>query len=144
MKHYRSDKKCLNIIKAAVLIFTALLICLCTFFLSFLPILMIILNILFFAAGVFTAAIYLPIYFDNLSYHISRDGIITKESGFFFKKKQIMALDKIQYTTAVSSPFRVLSWFNFFILFAYGGTMTVMFLSKNDFEELSLKLGKRG
>lgn len=141
MKEYKSDKNCLNILRIAVIIATFLLIVLCAYFLSFIPKLMILLNILFFAAGFFLVVIYLPVYFRNLCYYVADEKIV-KVSGFFFIKKQIMSFDKIQYTTSVSTPFNKFTGLNFFLLYAYGGLMTIMFLNKNDFEELSFTFRK--
>lgn len=142
MKQYRSDKNCLNILRLSVLTASAVLICICTYFLSFIPKLMIFLNILFFSAGFFIAVIYLPVYFRNLCYYLDPERKITKVSGFFFLKKQIVSLDSIQYTTSISTPFHRFTGFNFFVLYAYGAIMTIMFLSKTDFEELSFKFRK--
>ena len=128
MKHYYADKTCLNILLAVTV-----------YFLSFIPIVMILLCIIFLAAGFFTAIIYLPIYFKNLNYYVSNDRII-KESGFYFKKKQIIRIDKIQFTTSVSTPFSKLTGLNFIVLYAYGGMMTVMFLSDHDFAEFNYNL----
>lgn len=142
MKEYKSDKNCLNILRLAVIIATFLLIVLCAYFLSFIPKLMILLNILFFAAGFFLVVIYLPVYFRNLRYYVIDNDKIVKESGFFFKKKQIISIDRIQYTTSVSTPFNKFTGLNFLVLYAYGGLMTIMFLNKNDFEELSFRFRK--
>lgn len=142
MKRYNSDKNCLNILRFLVLLMTAILICVCTYFLSFIPKLMILLNILFFVSGFFIAVIYLPVYFKNLCYYIESDKKIKKVSGFFFLKEQIMMIDTIQYTTSISTPFNTFTGFNFFVLYAYGGIMTIMFLGKRDFEELTFMIRK--
>ena len=139
MKHYYADKTCLNILKILILSVTLILLAVTVYFLSFIPIVMILLCIIFLAAGFFTAIIYLPIYFKNLNYYVSNDRII-KESGFYFKKKQIIRIDKIQFTTSVSTPFSKLTGLNFIVLYAYGGMMTVMFLSDHDFAEFNYNL----
>ena len=139
MKHYYADKTCLNILKILILSVTFILLAVTVYFLSFIPIVMILLWIIFLAAGFFTAIIYLPIYFKNLNYYVSNDRII-KESGFYFKKKQIIRIDKIQFTTSVSTPFSKLTGLNFIVLYAYGGMMTVMFLSDHDFAEFNYNL----
>lgn len=139
MKHYYADKTCLNILKILILSVTFILLAVTVYFLSFIPIVMILLCIIFLAAGFFTAIIYLPIYFKNLNYYVSNDRII-KESGFYFKKKQIIRIDKIQFTTSVSTPFSKLTVLNFIVLYAYGGMMTVMFLSDHDFAEFNYNL----
>ncbi len=139
MKHYYADKTCLNILKILILSVTFILLAVTVYFLSFIPIVMILLCIIFLAAGFFTAIIYLPIYFKNLNYYVSNDRII-KKSGFYFKKKQIIRIDKIQFTTSVSTPFSKLTGLNFIVLYAYGGMMTVMFLSDHDFAEFNYNL----
>ena len=139
MKHYYADKTCLNILKILIQSVTFILLAVTVYFLSFIPIVMILLCIIFLAAGFFTAIIYLPIYFKNLNYYVSNDRII-KESGFYFKKKQIIRIDKIQFTTSVSTPFSKLTGLNFIVLYAYGGMMTVMFLSDHDFAEFNYNL----
>lgn len=139
MKHYYADKTCLNILKILILSVTFILLAVTVYFLSFIPIVMILLCIIFLDAGFFTAIIYLPIYFKNLNYYVSNDRII-KESGFYFKKKQIIRIDKIQFTTSVSTPFSKLTGLNFIVLYAYGGMMTVMFLSDHDFAEFNYNL----
>lgn len=139
MKHYYADKTCLNILKILILSVTFILLAVTVYFLSFIPIVMILLCIIFLTAGFFTAIIYLPIYFKNLNYYVSNDRII-KESGFYFKKKQIIRIDKIQFTTSVSTPFSKLTGLNFIVLYAYGGMMTVMFLSDHDFAEFNYNL----
>ena len=139
MKHYYADKTCLNILKILILSVTFILLAVTVYFLSFIPIVMILLCIIFLAAGFFTAIIYLPIYFKNLNYYVSNDRII-KESGFYFKKKQIIRIDKIQFTTSVSTPFSKLTGLNFIVLYAYGGMMTVMFLSDHEFAEFNYNL----
>lgn len=139
MKHYYADKTCLNILKILILSVTFILLAVTVYFLSFIPIIMITLSIIFFGTGFFMAMIYLPVYFRNLNYYVSEDKII-KESGFYFRKKQIIRINKIQFTTAVSTPFSKLTGLNFIVLYAYGGMMTVMFLSDHDFAELSYNL----
>ncbi len=139
MKHYYADKTCLNILKILILSITFILLAVTVYFLSFIPIIMIPLCIIFFGTGFFIAMIYLPVYFRNLNYYVSEDKII-KESGFYFRKKQIIRINKIQFTTAVSTPFSKLTGLNFIVLYAYGGMMTVMFLSDRDFAELNYNL----
>lgn len=139
MKHYYADKTCLNILKILILSLTFILLVVTVYFLSFIPIIMIPLCIIFFGAGFFMAMVYLPVYFRNLNYYVSEDKII-KESGFYFRKKQIIRINKIQFTTAVSTPFSKLTGLNFIVLYAYGGMMTVMFLSDRDFAELNYNL----
>lgn len=142
MKEYKASKSCLNFIRIAIIATGVSLIALSTFFLAFIPDFMHFFNLLFFIAMIFFAGIYSPVYFRNLRYYIVDDRKIIKVSGFFFKKKQIMMIDTIQYSTAVTTPLNRYTGLNFFLLYAYGGIMTIMFLKKNDFEELSYMFRK--
>lgn len=65
---------------------------------------------------------------------------LLKKADFISKKKQIIRIDKIQFTTSVSTPFSKLTGLNFIVLYAYGGMMTVMFLSDHDFAEFNYNL----
>ncbi len=141
MKQYNSDKNCLNILRVAVVIVTVVLILLSRYFLSFIPKLMIFLNVLFVVAGFIAFFIYLPIFFKNLRYYVYEEKI-EKVSGFFFIKKQVMSIKTIQYTTSVSTPLSRFTGLNFYVLYAYGGVMGIMFLKKRDFEELSFRFRK--
>ena len=142
MKEYKSSKSCLTVIRISIIATGALLIVLSCFFLAFIPNIMYILNVLFFIATLFFAGIYCPVYFRNLKYYVVDDKKLIKVSGFFFKKRQIMMIDTIQYTTAITTPLSRVTGLNFFLLYAYGGIMTIMFLNKNDFEELSYMFRK--
>ncbi len=141
MKRYFADKTCLNVIRVLILVLTFVLMGLTAYFLSFAPIIMSIISAVFFVAGVFVSMIYLPFYFRNLCYYISNEKIV-KISGFYFIGKQIMRIDSVQYSTSVSTPFSRITGLNFIVLYAYGGKMTIMFLSKKDFDELNLAFRK--
>ena len=65
-----------------------------------------------------------------------KDGKIIKESGFYFHKKQIIRLDKVQFTSSVYSPWKILRSLNLIILYAYGGFMVIIFLNNDKFAEL--------
>lgn len=53
MKHYYADKTCLNILKILILSVTFILLAVTVYFLSFIPIVMILLCIIFFGLPVF-------------------------------------------------------------------------------------------
>ena len=139
MKHYYADKTCLKTLKIIIILLTVILIVVANYFLSFIPIIMIIVSAVFFAAGFFISLIYLPIYFKNMKYYVSNEKII-KISGFYFIKKQAIRIDKIQYTTTLSTPFSKHTGLNFIFLYVYGGMMPVMFISDHDFSEITYNL----
>lgn len=139
MKHYYADKTCLKTLRIITILLTVILIAVTNYFLSFIPIIMLILSAVFFAAGFFTSLIYLPIYFKNMKYYVSNEKII-KISGFYFIKKQAIRIDKIQYITTISTPFSKRTGLNFIFLYVYGGMMPVMFISDHDFSEITYNL----
>lgn len=139
MKEYYADKTCLNMMKIIIMVLTVIIIAVLSYFLAFIPIIMIITCSIFFIAGFFTSLIYLPIYFKNMKYYVSDEKII-KVSGFYFIKTQTVQVKKILYTTTLSTPFSKLTGLNFIILYAYGGIMPIMFVSNRDFAEITYNL----
>lgn len=141
MTQYKPCRKCLGVLTLMIILVTLTLIALSSYFFSFIPMFMKILNIIFIAAALFLTLIYLPVYFKNLCYYVS-DEKITKTSGFFFVKTQTIMLDSIQYTTSVTTMFSEKTGLNFFLLYAYGGIMIVTFLNDNDYNLLNCRLRK--
>lgn len=139
MKEYYADKTCLSMMRITVLLVTVLIISIAAYFLAFIPIIMIIVCSIFFIAGFFTSLIYLPVYFRNMKYYISDEKIV-KVSGFYFLKTQTVSVEKIQYTTTISTPFSKLTGLNFIMLYAYGGILPIMFVSNRDFSEIIYNL----
>ncbi len=139
MKKYTADKTCLNMLRVAVLLLTVILVSVTAYFLAFLPVLMITLSSVFFTIGFFAALVYLPIYFRNMKYYVSDEKIV-KISGFYFIKKQSVKIEKIQYTSTISTPFSKLTGLNIILLYAYGGMLPIMFVSDHDFAEITYNL----
>lgn len=136
MKHYYSaDPDCLKPIWVIIAVAYIVIIALSAAFLSSIKIIMIPLIIICTLLGLFFTFIYLPRYIRNLKYCIT-DGKIIKESGFYFHKKQIIRLDKVQFTSSVYSPWKILRSLNLIILYAYGGFMVIIFLNNDKFAEL--------
>ena len=91
--------------------------------------------IVFFAAYVVFAVIFLRIWHRSLSYEITEHEIIS-HAGFITKTKQIMKISSIQYVTKISMPFSSMNSFNFVIVSALGGRLMMMFLSDSDSSEI--------
>lgn len=141
MKRYFPDRTCMNIIRLIILIVTFALIICSYIFLSFIPILMWILVGVFAIAGIFIGSVYLPIWFRNTRYCISKKEI-NKVSGCFITSKQLMRTSAVQYTTTVRTPFSKITGLNFLIFNAMGGKIIWLFLSRKDLDEI-LKLIER-
>ena len=141
MKRYFPDRTCMNIIRLIILTVTLALIVCSYVFLSFIPILMWILIGVFATAGIFMGSVYLPIWFRNTRYCISKKEI-NKVSGCFITSKQLMRTSAVQYTTTVRTPFSKITGLNFLIFNAMGGKIIWLFLSRKDIDEI-LKLIER-
>ncbi|MBQ8434625.1 MAG: PH domain-containing protein [Oscillospiraceae bacterium] len=139
MKEYYADKTCLNMMRIIIIVLTVIIISVAAFFLSFIPIIMIIVCSVFFIMGFFASLIYLPIYFRNMKYYVSDEKIV-KVSGFYFIKTQTVKVSRIQYTTTISTPFSKLTGLNCILLYAYGGMLPIIFVSNRDFSEITYNL----
>lgn len=80
--------------------------------------------------------IFLPLYFKNTVYHVSKEDVI-KYSGFFIKSQQYMKVSSVQYVTKLFTPFSKYTGFNFLKLNALGGDIVLLFLTKADAEAIS-------
>ncbi|MGN1415393.1 MAG: hypothetical protein ACI4XF_00985 [Oscillospiraceae bacterium] len=158
MKTYRSDKKGYSFLLAITTFATAVIIALLKFLLEKIEIMypnlfekersvpeIIIYTaiIVFIAAYVIFAVIFLRLWHRSLQYTITSTEIIS-QSGFLTKTKQIMKLSAIQYFSGISLPLSALSSFNFIIVSALGGTMAMLFLSDEDYREITEILRRNG
>lgn len=158
MKTYRSDKKGYSFLLALTTLGTAVIIGLLRFLLEKLEIMYpnlfekerslpetIIYTaiIVFIAAYVIFAVIFLRLWHRSLQYTITSTEIIS-HSGFLTRTRQIMKLSAIQYFTGISLPLSALSSFNFIIVSALGGSMAMLFLSDEDYREITELLRRNG
>lgn len=84
-----------------------------------------------------TAAIfiYIPLYFSKLKY-IATDKEIIRISGVFFKIHQSVRYSSIQYVSVIKTFLSGYTGLNFVILFVFGGRFRLMFLSRDDADEI--------
>ncbi len=135
MKRYYADRTGLNVLRILIFIVTAIVAFLTYRYLSFIPIFMWIIMLVFITICFFVAIIYLPLYFKSVNYYAT-DRKIIKHSGVFYKTNQVMRFDSIQYTTVISTLFSKKTGFNFVMLNAFGGRMILTFLRQRDLEEI--------
>ena len=135
MKRYYADRTGLNVLRILMFIVTAIVAFLTYRYLSFIPIFMWIIMLVFITICFFVAVIYLPLYFKSVNYYAT-DKKIIKHSGVFYKTNQVMRFDSIQYTTVISTLFSKKTGFNFVMLNAFGGRMILTFLKQRDLEEI--------
>lgn len=135
MKRYYADRTGLNVLRILMFIVTAIVAFLTYRYLSFIPIFMWSIMLVFITICFFVAVIYLPLYFKSVNYYAT-DRKIIKHSGVFYKTNQVMRFDSIQYTTVISTLFSKKTGFNFVMLNAFGGRMILTFLKQRDLEEI--------
>ena len=136
MKDYYPDKHCLLTLK--LLIILAFMI---IWFVTgiFIPekfsIAVTIIRIAAGVIGFIIGFIYYPFFFRTVKYTLSETEII-RTSGVFIKIYQSVQYSSIQYTTIISSPFSKISGFNFVVFFVFGGQLRLLFLARDDAEEI--------
>ena len=84
---------------------------------------------------IFIMFIYLPLYFSSLKYIVT-DTEIIRTGGVFIKVHQSVLFSSIQYVTVIKTFLSGYTGFNFIIFFVFGGRFRLMFLSRNDTDEI--------
>lgn len=82
--------------------------------------------------------ILLPLWFRNTSYTITEQDIISV-TGIFIHREKRMRLRALQCSTIIQTPFCQYTGMIFLPLHAYGGTMLLLFLKKQDAAELCIR-----
>lgn len=139
MKYYKPDKTSLVLLKGIILAVAAVLIIAVRVFIK-IYVLMIVLSIIFALTAVALAFVYLPLYFSHLSYQ-ANDKEIKKSNGVFFRTHKSIKYSSIQYSSFITMPFSRFTGFNFIIFYVYGGKLLLLFLSKDDAEEILERSG---
>ena len=83
----------------------------------------------------FIMFIYLPLYFSSLKYIVT-DTEIIRTGGVFIKVHQSVLFSSIQYVAVIKSFLSGYTCLNFIIFFVFGGRFRLMFLSRNDTDEI--------
>ena len=82
--------------------------------------------------------ILLPLWFRNTSYTITEQDIISV-TGIFIHREKRMRLRALQCSTIIQMPFCQYTGMIFLPLHAYGGTMLLLFLKKQNAAELCIR-----
>lgn len=82
--------------------------------------------------------ILLPLWFRNTSYTITEQDIISV-TGIFIHREKRMRLRALQCSTIIQMPFCQYTGMIFLPLHAYGGTMLLLFLKKQDAAKLCIR-----
>ncbi len=135
MKRYYPARSSLTLIKLLLFIPFVIILALLRYYVTSNAIVMWTSMLLCSFLYVFGALIWLPLYFKKTIYNISRKEI-AKTSGVWFQKHQLMKVSSVQYLTRIYSPLSKFTGLNFVRFNALGGTITLVFLSKEDTEEI--------
>ena len=94
--------------------------------------------LLFLLISLLCIFILLPLWFRNTSYTITEQDIISV-TGIFIHREKRMRLRALQCSTIIQMPFCQYTSMIFLPLHAYGGTMLLLFLKKQDAAELCIR-----
>jgi len=100
-------------------------------------------GLIIFVAGVYVIyiLIFLPMWYNSLSYSVSAEEIIVR-AGVINKNIHFMKMSAVQYVTVIQMPFSAVTSFNFLVVSAHGGRLVFMFLSPKDAVETAEKIRK--
>ena len=134
MKEYYPDKRCLWTIKLMIIpIYLAI------WFLSgrFIPAALIVDIVRCTAAAIciLLGYIYYPLFVRTLKYTVT-DTEIKRSGGVFIRTFQSVRYSSVQYITTARCSFSHYTGLNFILFFVYGGQMRLLFLSREDSDEI--------
>lgn len=134
MKSYSPDKRSLTVLRIGATAAALILIAAVGIFIK-IRVLRLVLSITFAAIGLIMIFFYLPMYFKRLSY-CENGSEIKKTGGVFFKTSRSIKYSSIQYSTVITMPFSSHTGLNFIIFYVYGGKFLMLFLKKEDMQEI--------
>jgi len=133
----------MKLLQITACLISALLSAVCARFLFPWPFIMWILIIIFIAVAVIFSFICLPFYFANLKCIVTANQV-TIRTGVFFRREQSIRLQTVQFVQLITGPFDGAFGLNSIILYVYGGNMMILFLKKQDRQELTQFLERKG
>ena len=136
MKKYYPSKKSLILLRVDLFLISLALSIIARLYLYPYPIIMWTAMLIFWSAFILVAMIFMPLYFAKTWYYVSPHEV-SKQSGVLVESKQLMKVKSIQYLTRIVTPLSKFTGFNFIKLNALGGSIVLMFLSKNDANDIT-------
>lgn len=143
MKIYHADTGALQLLQILICTVSAVLDVLAGIFLNSFPIIMWSITAVFTIVAVLLSFFILPLFFKNFCFIVT-DSKIMVSMGIFFKRKQSVRLDRVQFVQVITGAFDGILGLNFIILHVYGGRLMMMFLNKNDRNEITALLQQKG
>ncbi|MCI5844968.1 MAG: hypothetical protein MRZ94_04245 [Oscillospiraceae bacterium] len=138
-KKYRPDPHAKYTLQLLSLALILILIAAIRYVLAFIPTNIVnSICLLFLLISFLCIFILLPLWFRNTSYTITEQDIISV-TGIFIHREKRMRLRALQCSTIIQMPFCQYTGMIFLPLHAYGGTMLLLFLKKQDAAELCIR-----
>lgn len=143
MQEYRADTAALRLIQVILCLLAAGLSAAAAQFLSPWAILMWIVIAVFVGIAVIVSFLLLPLLFRRLRC-VTTSSRVSVRSGILLQREQSIRLNTVQFVQIISGPFDGKCGLNFVILHVYGGSLAVLFLSKEEREEFTAFLIRKG
>lgn len=143
MRKYHPARKALYTLQILELVLCAALGIVAWYYLKFFPALAWIAVMLIAIMYILTAIIYLPLYIKKTIITIAENEIIVR-TGVFIETKSIMRHDAVQYISIVRTPLSKYTSLNNIVVNALGGRLFLLFLSRENAEEIVDILQERG
>lgn len=134
MKDYYPDKRSLWVIKLLTIPLVAAIWIAAGIFIPF-GIIITIVRAAAVIIGVVLSFIYCPLLFRSLKYTVT-DTEVKRSGGVFIKKYQSVRYSSVQYITTARSFLSQYTGLNFIVFFVYGGQLRLLFLSRDDADEI--------
>lgn len=134
MRHFYPDKKSVRLLQIIISAIGFILFLTAKHYIHSKSTLL-ILGTIIVSLCIFIMFIYLPLYFSSLKYIVT-DTEIIRTGGVFIKVHQSVLFSSIQYVTVIKTFLSGYTGFNFIIFFVFGGRFRLMFLSRNDIDEI--------
>ncbi|MDE5792775.1 MAG: PH domain-containing protein [Oscillospiraceae bacterium] len=142
MKEYYADLSAMKLLQVLISVITVILISASIFIFFRLKIIIWILVGIFIITAIIINFICLPVYFKTLKYTVTANQITIRQ-GIFLVREQSIKLQSVQFVqfiTGLNGMFGL----NFVILYVYGGSMMIFFMKKQDRQELTDFLQRKG
>ena len=134
----------MKLLQIVIFVLSSMLTALCLLcYLRFGLFLFLIFIILFLSTGAFLNLFFLPSYFKKLYYYITPEQIAIHK-GIFFRREQSIRLQSVQFVQIITGYHDGISGLNFMILYVYGGSLLLSFMSRDDRRELTEFLKRKG
>ena len=134
MRHFYPDKKSIRLMQIIISAIGLILFFIVKHYIHSKEVLFIT-GIIIVSLCICIVFIYLPLYFSSLKYTVTNTEII-RTSGVFIKVHQSVLFSSIQYATVIKTFLSGYTGLNFIIFFVFGGRFRLMFLSRNDTDEI--------